>query len=176
MSLADIIKEYPLVSENIKGKEPNLEYSAISVTMPQKAQLSGILYLKLLGVDGLLDLNSLHYSNMNPESHVSPSHKSYSGEKIEVPAKKFIISPKQRKMEEEKTEGVILPSLKHHENVISREKEIESFKSVTEMDTVGGAHMYKRENMYRYMNKTPLLKKHSLDQMDEHNGMFNSTI
>ena len=148
MSLDYRMEEYPVIAKALQGEEQNGECTP--TTMPRPAQLSGTFYLKLLGVEGLLDLNTLRQSRLDLDSLTSPSRTYSAGQMAKVPAKNFMT----------------LPNPNHREREREKEKAVVS----TEEEAGGANTWYKRGSKHGRSKNTALQKQLSLDHIDEPNG------
>ena len=113
-------------------------------TLPRPAQLSGTFYLKLLGVEGLIDLYSLRQANLEMDVK-SPPPRTYSASSASKNSTRNFMT---------------LPNPHHRER--DRDRDRERAAMATEDD---GVPRYTRRGSKGRKNN--LQKQHSLDHIDD---------
>ena len=141
MSLDNRLEEFPTLAK----EEQNGGHTR--PVLPRPAQLTGTFYLKLHGVEGLLDLYTLRQITSD-ESVTSPP-RSYSASQSAKNTARFMT----------------LPNPNH------RDKEREREKGDRAMTTEDENNSWYRRGSKHIRNKnTALTKQHSLDHIDETSG------
>lgn len=146
MSLENRLEEFPNLAEAIKDQEQNGE--GIPPVLPRPTPLTGTLYLKLLGVEGLLDIHNLRMISGNDLQPMSPP-RTYSGSAILKNTARFMTLP--------------TPSHRDREREKEREREEEGGLSSSTGSTL---HWPTRKGSRHVKSKaTTLQKQHSLDHI-----------
>jgi len=146
MSLENRLEEFPNLAEAIKDQEQNGE--GIPPVLPRPTPLTGTLYLKLLGVEGLLDIHNLRMISGNDLQPMSPP-RTYSGSAILKNTARFMTLP--------------TPSHRDREREKEREREEEGGLSCS---TGSALHWPTRKGSRHVKSKaTTLQKQHSLDHI-----------
>ena len=151
MSLENRLEEFPKLAESIQGEEDNGDQ--VPPILPRPAQLTGTFYIKLLGVEGLLDLYTLRQLTSDVDSSKGNS-----------PPRAFSARNAKHFM--------TLPTPNHREKEREKEKEKERERSMTtEEEVLGGSGTWYRKGSKHLKNKNAALQKqHSLDHIDEPSG------
>ena len=153
MSLENRIEEYPMIAKALQGVEPNGETIATPTTLPRPAQLTGTFYLKLLGVEGLLDLYHLHMADLDLNSSASsiPPRTYSAGHVVKNNSRNFMTLPNPHQREREK----------------EREKDRERTGTATDDDGGVVNTWYKRGSKHVRFKNAALQKQHSLEHIDD---------
>lgn len=158
LSLDNRLEEFPQLAEAIKEEEQNGDTAP--PILPRPAQLTGTLYLKLLGVEGLLDIQLLRVQNGEGGAQSTPP-RTYSTGTILSSARNFMTLP--------------TPSRHEREKAKEKEKARELAKQEPEKDKdeeLGGSypssslHWPRRGSRHGRSKATTMLQKqHSLDNI-----------
>ena len=141
MSLENRLEEFPTLAKAMsEGGEQNGDLGR--PVLPRPAQLTGTFYLKIHGVEGLLDLYTLRQITSDMEG--TPPPRSYSTSQAAKNTARFMT----------------LPTPNHRE----REKEKERERAMT-TDDDGNNTWYRRGS--KHGRNKALTKQHSLEHIDE---------
>ena len=148
MSLENRLEEFPTLAKSfLPGGEQNGDHTR--PVLPRPAQLTGPFYLKLHGVEGLLDLYTLRQITSDMDSKPSSPPRTYSASQVvRNTARNFMT----------------LPTPNHREREREKEKEKER---VTSDDEGQGNTWYRRGSKHGRNKNAALTKQHSLDHIDE---------
>ena len=167
MSLNYRIEEFHFHAGPKHGEEWNDDCLSTSITIPPPDNISGTFYLKVLSIDGFLDLYSLRHTKFNLDFLPSTTHVYSANQVVKMPSESFMTVPSlyhekmkgKRDISLEISRAFTQPSPNHH---IRYEEEIE-----------GGACMiYKRVSKHSHGEDTTLQKNYSVDHIDESKGLF----
>ncbi len=155
MSLENRLEEFPSLAKSLPpGGEQNGDTRPV---LPRPAQLTGTFYLKLHGVEGLLDLYTLRQMTADIESKSTPP-RTYSASQVKNSARNFMTLPTPTHREKEK----------EREREREKEKEKERERTMTaEDENLGNNTWYRRGSKHGRNKNTALTKQHSLDHIDE---------
>ncbi len=153
------IEEFPNLAKTFEG-ETNGDHAP--PILPRPAQLTGTFYLKLHGVEGLLDLYTLRQAAMDVDSNQGNMVRAYStSQTVKNTARNFMT----------------LPNPKHGDKEREREKEREKERAMASDDEIsgpggsggsGGTNTWYRRGSKHGRNKnTAMQKQHSLDHIDD---------
>ena len=102
MSLQNRLRENPGVASIVGGEQNGGGVTASPVTtLPRLAQLSGTLYLKLVGVEGLIDLCTLRQANQEMDVR-SPPPRTYSASMMSKNNTRFKTLPNPHRSDRER--------------------------------------------------------------------------
>lgn len=149
MALDNRLEEFPSIAKTIQGEQNGDMGRPI---LPRPAQLTGTFYLKLHGVEGLLDLYTLRQvtSDMDLKPSSSPPRTYSASQMVKNTARNFMT----------------LPTPNHRER--EKEKERERERAATADDEGLGTNTWYRRGSKHGRNKNAALtKQHSLDHIDE---------
>lgn len=145
MSLENRLEEFPVLAKSFPGSEQNGDLAR--PVLPRPAQLTGTFYLKLHGVEGLLDLYTLRQITSDMDSNPVSSPRTYSaGQVVKNTARNFMT----------------LPTPSHRD----REKREEKERVTSDDEGTGNNTWYRRGSKHGRKNAA-LTKQHSLDHIDE---------
>ena len=153
LSLENRLEEFPELAKVIKGQEQNGE--STPYIMPRPAQLTGAFYLKLLGVEGLLDFTALR---VLPESDLppcTPPRSNSTSHVVKNTARNFMT----------------LPTPSHRE----RERERERAEDDALVSSGGSTNTWYRRGSKHgrsKQNASNLQKQHSLDHIADDTGVL----
>ena len=153
MSLENRLEEFPNLADALKDQEQNGE--GIPPVFPRPTPLTGTLYIKLLGVEGLLDIHTLRMISGNDLQPMSPP-RTYSGTAILKNTARFMTlpTPSHRDREREKEK--------------EREREDEGGLSSSTGPGSGSSLHWPTRKGSRHVKSskaTTLQKQHSLDHI-----------
>lgn len=152
MSLENRLEEFPNLAETIKDEEQNGE--GLPPVFPRPTPLTGTFYIKLHGVEGLLDFQILRQISGNDLQPMSSPRTYSTGSAILKNTARFMTLPTPSHRERERE--------KEREREREREKEEEGLTSST-----GSTYLWPRKGSRHGKSKTTLQKQHSLDNITD---------
>lgn len=145
MSLENRLEEFPSLAKSFPGGEQNGDLGR--PVLPRPAQLTGTFYLKLHGVEGLLDLYTLRQITSDMDSNpLSPPRTYSTGQVVKNSARNFMT----------------LPTPNHRDRERKEERE-----RASDDEGTGNNTWYRRNSKHGRNKNTALTKQHSLDHIDE---------
>ncbi len=154
MALDNRLEEFPLLA--IPGEQNG---DMARPVLPRPALLTGTFYLKLHGVEGLLDLYTLRQltSDMDSKPSSSPPRTYSASQVVKNTARNFMTLPTPNHREREKEK----------EKERERERERERASMSSEDEGVGTNTWYRRGSKHGRNKNTAMTKQNSLDHIDE---------
>nr|CAA73558.1 Protein kinase C-related kinase (PRKSD) [Suberites domuncula] len=151
LSLEHRLEEFPQLAKAIKGQEQNGD--SMPPMMPRPAQLTGTFYLKLLGVEGLLDFTTLRGLPESDLQPCTPPRSNSTSHVVKNTARNFMT----------------LPTPSHRE----REREREAVEEDGGLGSSGSTNTWYRRGSKHGRSKqsaSNLTKQHSLDHIADDCG------
>ena len=176
MSVDHRIEGYSFLDKAMQEKMDDKMRLANPVTMASPAAVSGTFYLKLLGVEGIIDRKTLHQFKLNQtisaglidevQSKISMNHLSLDHEE------------KGHKVEREQDEaGAVSVQNLHYQECDRKSRKMIEVKGVSaesqrDVDAERAHISYEKEEKHSHRKKTTPKKKNKMDHIDDDNGMF----